>query len=105
MTAVRDHDGRFRGRNFAFGFFYPGYDYGYDYGYGDDCYQAPAGAYPLRLALAAVWVCSLSPVHRRMRLGSRVFGRSDPPGDPWRCTQASTRPRAPHSNTASRRRR
>jgi hypothetical protein len=55
----RDHDGRFRGRNFAFGFL-PGYDYGYDYddGYDPGCYQLQQVHTRYGWHWRRVWVCS-----------------------------------------------
>jgi hypothetical protein len=54
-----DHDGRFRGPNFAFGF-YPGYDYGYNSYYDDydpGCYQLRQVHTRYGWRLRQVWVC------------------------------------------------
>ena len=54
----RDHDGRFRGPNFALGF-YPGYDYNsYDYEYDPDCYQVRKVHTRYGWRLQQVWVCN-----------------------------------------------
>jgi hypothetical protein len=53
-----DHDGRFRGPNFAFGF-YPGYDYNsYDYDYDPGCYQPRQVHTRYGWRWLQVWVCN-----------------------------------------------
>jgi hypothetical protein len=50
-----DHDGRFRGPRFAFGF-YPGYDYN-TYSYDDGCYQWQEVPTRRGWRWLQVWVC------------------------------------------------